>query len=260
MRLSQRDFDSFCRTLLILQEPRNLEAFKEALPGILLKIIECDYCTWASYTLGKQPKMSAYSESEQRMTPEIIFHSEEQLVSHPFTAYYAKSNDVTALRSSDFMNVHELKKTLFWQRVLKPLEVNYMFGIPTNPMPGEAAGLTLCSKSRDFTERDRLVLNLLRPHILQAVRTASLITGLQQAKKKVPDDAWLRQAYGLSPRESEIVRWVVEGKSNSEISIILRLSRRTVEKHMENILAKLAVENRTTAVAMLASSLQSAQR
>src|SRR5688500_6467653 len=55
-------------------------------------------------------------------------------------------------------------------------------------------------------------------------------------------------APALTPRESEIAGWLTKGKTNWEISVICRVSARTVEKHVERILQKLDVENRTAAV------------
>jgi DNA-binding CsgD family transcriptional regulator len=56
---------------------------------------------------------------------------------------------------------------------------------------------------------------------------------------------------GLTPRESEILWWVTEGKTNREIAIILGRSARTVQIHLNNVYRKLGVETRTAA-AMLA--------
>jgi predicted ATPase/DNA-binding NarL/FixJ family response regulator len=53
--------------------------------------------------------------------------------------------------------------------------------------------------------------------------------------------------FGLSTRELEIVLLIAEGKSNSEIADQLVLSKRTVEKHVANVLAKLSFTNRTQA-------------
>jgi DNA-binding CsgD family transcriptional regulator len=52
----------------------------------------------------------------------------------------------------------------------------------------------------------------------------------------------------LTRRENDVLRWMVEGKRNAEIAIILGVSRRTVEKQVQGVLAKLAVENRATAI------------
>lgn len=57
------------------------------------------------------------------------------------------------------------------------------------------------------------------------------------------------QSLGLTPREAEVLLWVAEGKSNPEIAIILGGSPRTVDKHMQRILARLGVESRTAAAA-----------
>jgi len=53
---------------------------------------------------------------------------------------------------------------------------------------------------------------------------------------------------GLTVRESEVLHWLAEGKSNPEIAVILDASPRTVGKHVEHIYAKLGVESRTAAM------------
>jgi DNA-binding CsgD family transcriptional regulator len=54
--------------------------------------------------------------------------------------------------------------------------------------------------------------------------------------------------------------WVAQGKTNPEIGLILGISRRTVQKHLERIYIKLGVENRTAATAMVAGTTQSTDR
>jgi len=49
----------------------------------------------------------------------------------------------------------------------------------------------------------------------------------------------------LSAREREILRLVAEGASNPEIASAVFLSRKTVERHVSNILRKVGVRNRT---------------
>lgn len=57
-------------------------------------------------------------------------------------------------------------------------------------------------------------------------------------------------ALGLTAREAEILSWVVQGKTNPEIGIILGIQLTTVKKHLESIFTKLGVENRTAAVTL----------
>ncbi len=53
----------------------------------------------------------------------------------------------------------------------------------------------------------------------------------------------------LSPRQREILGLIASGKTNREIAAELVLSLRTVERHVNDIYAKLGVRNRTEAVA-----------
>lgn len=52
---------------------------------------------------------------------------------------------------------------------------------------------------------------------------------------------------GLTPRQSEVLYWVAQGKTNAETAIILGASPRTIDKHVEQLLERLCVENRLAA-------------
>jgi two-component system response regulator DegU len=52
----------------------------------------------------------------------------------------------------------------------------------------------------------------------------------------------------LSPREMEVLSYVVAGKSNKEIANLLAISHQTVKNHVTSILRKFGVEDRTQAV------------
>lgn len=53
---------------------------------------------------------------------------------------------------------------------------------------------------------------------------------------------------GLSRRELEVVKELVEGKSNKEIADELFLSESTIKSHLSNIYSKLEVKNRVQAI------------
>lgn len=55
---------------------------------------------------------------------------------------------------------------------------------------------------------------------------------------------------GLSDRELEVLKWTGAGKSSWEIGMILKISERTVNFHIKNIMRKLDAVNRPQAVAM----------
>jgi DNA-binding NarL/FixJ family response regulator len=78
---------------------------------------------------------------------------------------------------------------------------------------------------------------------------------LRLAKDSSPNmPAEFSSELGLTTREGEVLSWLSKGKTNRDIAQILGLSPRTVDKHLEQIYAKLGVENRTAAAAIAASA------
>ena len=64
----------------------------------------------------------------------------------------------------------------------------------------------------------------------------------------------------LSEREREIAELVAKGASNPEIAQALFLSRKTVERHVSNVLAKAGVRNRAELAALFAREGEGAPR
>ena len=72
---------------------------------------------------------------------------------------------------------------------------------------------------------------------------------LRLTPEVVPEEV-LAEALGLTRREAEVLLWLSRGKSNRDIAVILGLSPRTVNKHLEQMFPKLNVENRASAAAL----------
>lgn len=64
---------------------------------------------------------------------------------------------------------------------------------------------------------------------------------------RLTGSALLKSKLSVTERESEVLHWIANGKTNREIAEILDMSPRTVNKHLEQIFPKLGVENRTAA-------------
>lgn len=68
----------------------------------------------------------------------------------------------------------------------------------------------------------------------------------------------LKSAFNLTHRESEVLYWLTLGKTNRDISSILSLSARTVNKHLEQVFQKMGVDNRTSAAVLADRKLNAA--
>lgn len=90
------------------------------------------------------------------------------------------------------------------------------------------------------TDKLRLLLDILTPHFHLSYMRCST-----SWEPQVPT----KQATVLSNREEEILRWVAAGKTNWEISVILKVSLNTIKFHLKNIFQKIGVENRWSAIA-----------
>ena len=55
--------------------------------------------------------------------------------------------------------------------------------------------------------------------------------------------------HGLSPREMQILRLIAGGKTNRAIAAELRISEKTVARHVSNIFVKLDLSSRSAATA-----------
>lgn len=85
-----------------------------------------------------------------------------------------------------------------------------------------------------FTERERRIGSLVRPHVEELWRRG---------------EAKHRRDVHLSSREWEVLRLVAAGRSNAEIAAVLVVSVATVRKHVEHIRERLGVHTRAAAVA-----------
>lgn len=68
------------------------------------------------------------------------------------------------------------------------------------------------------------------------------------------DENWSGAVLGLSPRQVDVLRLLVDGKANKEICRRLNLSESTIKTHLTAIFRKLKVNTRTQAVVAVAQA------
>lgn len=111
----------------------------------------------------------------------------------------------------------------------------YCFGA-LSPAERTASIFSLCTDRKNSGHSEKM-LDILAPHFHEA-----LLRSMQQNKAS-------DTVSPLTPRETEVVRWLANGKNCWEISVILGISERTVKFHTSALQKKLGASNRTHAVA-----------
>jgi DNA-binding CsgD family transcriptional regulator len=117
-------------------------------------------------------------------------------------------------------------------------EHDLMLTLPATPGPGLEPGRTVrlifCrTPGPDFSERDRALLTLLRPHLHEAYLDA------ERRRHPIPR---------LTPRQKDLLRLLAAGHTNTQIARQLGISEGTVRTHLESIYERLHVSSRTAAV------------
>jgi DNA-binding CsgD family transcriptional regulator len=141
---------------------------------------------------------------------------------------------VSVWKVSDYLSARQLGRSPVgeWFRVIG---VRSEIAVPFPAAGAEDRRLLLFrGPGRDFTERERLLLRMLRPHLIEVYRE------FERRRAGTPD---------LTDRQLQLLRLVAEGHSNTQIARRLFVAEGTVRKHLENIYQRLGVTSRTAAVA-----------
>lgn len=91
-----------------------------------------------------------------------------------------------------------------------------------------------------FTDKERALLELAQAHLGTAYQMAVALSELSPGQLS-PE---LFSNCGFTPRESEVLYWLTEGKSNVEIGVILRIGLPTVKGYLTAIFNKTGTGNR----------------
>lgn len=131
---------------------------------------------------------------------------------NPLVGYMARTRDGSAHTWSEFVTRRRLHATALWDGLFRPLGIErQMVALLPAPAP-LLVGVVFNRCGRDFTERERALLNLLRPHLVNAYRNAqarTIVSALGEAAGQRFDALVLLGALGEplapTPRARELL-------------------------------------------------------
>jgi DNA-binding CsgD family transcriptional regulator len=162
---------------------------------------------------------------------------------HPVINHHAATGDQSARAISDFLSADEFHELDLYREIYALISAEDQLSFILPSPPGVVVGIAMNRPQRGFSEEERELVELVRPHLSQAFRDARL------RENADPLSTTRLKALGLTDREADVMRLVVDGRSAAEIAEELVISVHTVRNHIAHVYEKLGVRNRAAAVA-----------
>lgn len=213
----------------------------------LARLVPCEDVTFADLDVAARTHHVLDAWAGDQLTTSA---APQTVPDDPFWTHYAHTRPCnyptttgdqrTITRTSDFLTQLQWHRSPMYVECFRGDHVNWemMCCLPSAPGRSRRVMFFRCG-TVDFSERDRMLLALLRPHLAESYARAAEPLHAE-----------------LTGRQRQLMDLVAQGKTNAEIAVELVLSPYTVRKHMENIFARLGVTTRAAAVARLNMTTQ----
>jgi DNA-binding CsgD family transcriptional regulator len=233
-----------------LYAPRPLQAQREQTLRVLLRLIPAECAFYNENDIPNRQAWWFLDRPDPNLAQRVPI-LQRNMHQHPLFDYYLRTGDGTPKRISDFLSDRRFRQTQLYDEFYRPQGIKFQMDMWL-PHPTKQVAIGLDRSQRDFSERERQIMELFRPHVIQALQNASQSDALRRSLGRYSgsmnsSDPQVLRRLGLTAREADVLYWVAQGKSNPVIGLILGASPRTVQKHVEHIFQKLSVESRTSA-------------
>lgn len=166
--------------LLALYSQRDPDAFPGWLVRSLSELIPAEQVTWNEMAPSLPwSRLVAYPALDDPPAAEQIFA--RVMLSHPCIRHVFATGDTRAVKISDFLSPRRYHATAIYRHLHRDLGFEDQLGVALTPPAGENQALALARTRRSFREEDRQLLNLLRPHLLQAHRNLQALHRARRA-------------------------------------------------------------------------------
>ena len=192
-RLSHTDLENALAFTARLHSCREADELRRLTVRGISELIGADSVTFEHFA-PNVPRLWAVSEPDEPYQPWMWEIFLAHLHEHPAIMHYRATGDPAPLKISDFLSVRDWHRTGLYQQLYRLIGYEDQMGISLGPRHREFYSVVLSRGRRSFTQRDRCLFELLRPHIAQAhanARTFDRLRRLAQERNEVVN--WLPQ-------------------------------------------------------------------
>ena len=203
---------------------------------------------------------SVVSDQAGAISPREIEAFDRYFFAHPLVCEHGRNPCAVTKRISDLVPELEFPRTPLYGDYYRSIRIDHVMAVPIHVDRRFLVSFVLNRSRRNFSDRDRACLELIRPHLGNLYRLgveSRRADAAPAAQENAADSVVHPAARPLTARECDVLHWLAAGKTDRDIGAILGISPRTVQKHLQRIYEKLGVETRTAAVMrMLAARRQ----
>ena len=238
----------------------DLDEFRDGLLTALGREVPSDYVSLNH--IAPDPAQT-WSVSAPTLPSEFHASFARFALQNPLADWHMRTRDGRPLRFSDIVTREQLHQTDLFREVYAHLGIEHQiaFTLPSSHQRIMAIALSRCE--RDYSDQERDLLTLSRPHLIQAYRNALDFTDRALPSSSTPGIGPAErdlEALGLTPAQARVLRRIATGASTAAIANELQIAQRTVHKHLQRIYEKLDVSDRSAAAAKAWAKPQTQRR
>jgi DNA-binding CsgD family transcriptional regulator len=137
----------------------------------LHELVPCDGVGWNEVDL-EAGEVRAVTSPVEYFVPEHVAALNRLIDQHPIVNYVAETGDQTAMMISDLVSVREFHELEIYTDFFRPLGAEDLLTVVFQSQP-VIVGIAFTRDRRSYEERDRELLNLVRPHLAAAYRNVA---------------------------------------------------------------------------------------
>lgn len=251
--LQKKEYDVLNGIIKDVYQIKNSNTMREKVLRGLKNLIDFKFSV---FSLGLRRNKVSYlvdsvvvSDFEKAFEDRFINLSESQYEISDYATWLFQIPESIVYKDSEIVNDELRRKTYYYKDYLLPNDLPNIAGISIANERTFLGAMTLYKSQKvgDFNEKDMFILNFLLPHL-----EARLSDDEQDTANNRKNISYLlKNNYGMTSREVEIIGQVFHGKTNEEIALELVISSNTVKKHLSHIYEKLGLSNRSQLVQFL---------